>query len=228
MISLFKRKSKIAVEEIPAQPIIPVEEHPASPQSFAPKAPVVAAAPVEEVTPQKEIPLQEEVYVKQAYVQEEAPVVESVMAVAPEIAAEEVPAATPTPVESRATIPSAPVDVPAFDWLQASSLLGDEPDAVAEDMAEIVRELIASADAQFQELRGKKCESERQAISALAHQLRGSLLNFGFSGVGTILYQVEKGEYAPREYLPLVARGQAAFVASQKILSERYPSLRLS
>ena len=84
---------------------------------------------------------------------------------------------------------------PAFDWSQASSLLGDDPSQVADDMAEIVRELVEGADVQFQELKMKNAETDRKAISALAHGLRGCLLNFGFTEVGAILVQVEKGTY---------------------------------
>ena len=45
---------------------------------------------------------------------------------------------------------------PEFDWSQAASLLGDDSSQVADDMAEIVRELVDSAEVQFQELRAKK------------------------------------------------------------------------
>src|SRR5882724_408468 len=171
MISLFKRKSKIAVEEIPTAPSVPVEKHQVEAQPLVKEASVEAAAPVEETFAQVETPV-EEIPAQAATVVEEVPALEDTFV-------EESTTATWAPSEPRAAVPAAPVEAPAFDWSQASSLLGDDPEAVAEDMAEIVRELIASADAQFQELKGKKCESERQAISALAHQLRGSLLNFG-------------------------------------------------
>ena len=73
---------------------------------------------------------------------------------------------------------------PRFDWAQAASLLGDDPNQVADDMAEIVRELVESAEVQFKELKAKKIETERKEVASLAHQLRGCLLNFGFEEVG--------------------------------------------
>ena len=43
---------------------------------------------------------------------------------------------------------------PEFDWSQAESLLGEDPHAVPEDMAEIVLELIDGSKDRFQELKG--------------------------------------------------------------------------
>ena len=117
---------------------------------------------------------------------------------------------------------------PEFDWSQAASLLGDEPSQVPEDMVEIVQELIENANQQFQELKQKNIETDRKAIGSQAHQLRGSLLNFGFVEVGTILLLVEKGEYPAGEYPVLTSRAENAFEASKKLLSARYPSLKLA
>jgi HPt (histidine-containing phosphotransfer) domain-containing protein len=121
---------------------------------------------------------------------------------------------------------SAP-DEPAFDWSQAASLLGDNPDEVDADMAAIVRELVEGAEVQFQDLRAKTNDADRKNISALAHGLRGCLLNFGFTEVGGILMQVEKGTYSSEEYLQRVDQAQAVFVTSKKMLAARYPSLGL-
>jgi len=117
---------------------------------------------------------------------------------------------------------------PAFDWSQAASLLGDDPNAVEEEMAVIVRELVEGAEVQFQQLKLKSAETDRKAISSLAHALRGCLLNFGFTEVGTILMQVEKGTYPPGEYLSRINQAQAVFVASKKLLAARYPSIGLA
>ena len=91
-------------------------------------------------------------------------------------------------------------DEPAFDWDQAASLLGDNPNSVEEEMAVIVRELVDGADGQFAELKAKNAETQRKEIGSLAHGLRGCLLNFGFTAVGTILLEIEKGTYEPSEY----------------------------
>jgi len=117
---------------------------------------------------------------------------------------------------------------PAFDWSQAASLLGDDPNAVDEEMAVIVRELVEGAVVQFQELKSKNAETERKAISSQAHGLRGCLLNFGFTEVGGILFQVEKDAYPASEYLSRIDQAEAAFVASKNLLAARYPSLKLS
>jgi HPt (histidine-containing phosphotransfer) domain-containing protein len=117
---------------------------------------------------------------------------------------------------------------PDFDWSQAASLLGDDPDAVEADMAAIVRELVEGAEVQFQELRLKNAETDRKAISSLAHALRGCLLNFGFTEVGALLFHVEKGSFLAGEYLDRIDQAQAVFVTSKKMLATRYPSLGLS
>jgi len=116
---------------------------------------------------------------------------------------------------------------PAFDWSQAASLLGDDPNGVEADMAAIVLELVEGAEVQFQELRLKNAEADRKAISSLAHALRGSLLNFGFTEVGGLLLQVEKGAYPAGEYLDRIDQAHAVFVASKKLLAARYPSIGL-
>jgi HPt (histidine-containing phosphotransfer) domain-containing protein len=117
---------------------------------------------------------------------------------------------------------------PAFDWAQASSLLGDDPNAVEPDMAAIARELVSDADTQFQALKQLNPETQRKEISSQAHGLRGCLLNFGFTEVGGILLQVEKGPYPSSEYLDRVNQAEAAFIASKKLLAERYPSIGLT
>ena len=60
-----------------------------------------------------------------------------------------------------------------------------------------------------------------------AHGLRGCLLNFGFTEVGTILMQIEKGPCPASEYPGKLDQAYAVFVASKKVLAERYPSLGL-
>jgi HPt (histidine-containing phosphotransfer) domain-containing protein len=116
---------------------------------------------------------------------------------------------------------------PAFDWSQAASLLGDDPNAVEADMAAIVRELVEGADVQFQELKLKNAETDRKSISSLAHGLRGCLLNFGFTEVGGLLMHIEKGTYPSGEYQDKIDQAQAVFVTSKILLATRYPSLGL-
>jgi len=117
---------------------------------------------------------------------------------------------------------------PRFDWAQAASLLGDDPSQVADDMAEIVRELVESAEVQFQDLKAKKIETEKKEIASMTHQLRGCLLNFGFDEVGAMLLHIEKGDYPAPIYPDLLEKARIAFVASRKMLGTRYPSLRIS
>jgi len=114
---------------------------------------------------------------------------------------------------------------PAFDWSQASSLLGDNPNEVEPDMAAIVRELVEGAEVQFQELKMQNPETDRKGISSLAHALRGCLLNFGFTEVGNLLMHVEKGVYPSGEYAGKIDQAYAVFITSKKLLAARYPSL---
>jgi HPt (histidine-containing phosphotransfer) domain-containing protein len=116
---------------------------------------------------------------------------------------------------------------PAFDWSQAASLLGDDPNNVEEDMAAIARELVEGAEAQFQELKSKNPDVDRKGISSVAHALRGCLLNFGFTEVGSILVKIEKEPYETAQYMPMLDEAYAAFLTSKKLLAERYPSLGL-
>ena len=119
-------------------------------------------------------------------------------------------------------------DEPDFDWSQAASLLGEDPEQVPDDMAAIARELVEGANLQFEEMKSKNAGTDRKTISSLAHQLRGCLLNFGFTEVGAVLLQLEGGSYPTSDYLRLVDHAQAVFVVSRKMLGTRYPSLGLS
>lgn len=117
---------------------------------------------------------------------------------------------------------------PSFDWSQAASLLGDDPTQVADDMADIVVELIQGANLHLQELKKKNPETDRKAIASEAHQLRGSLLNFGFTEVGAILLKIEKNEYESGDYLTMLDQTEEVFAASKKMLVARYPSITLA
>ncbi len=114
---------------------------------------------------------------------------------------------------------------PAFDWSQAASLLGDNPNQVEPDMAAIVLELVGGADAQFAELAEKDFATDQKTVSGLAHALRGCLLNFGFTEVGTILQYIEKGPCTAAEFPVKLEEARQAFLASKKMLAERYPSV---
>jgi HPt (histidine-containing phosphotransfer) domain-containing protein len=114
---------------------------------------------------------------------------------------------------------------PAFDWDQAASLLGDNPHQVDPAMAAIVIELVNGADGQFAELAGKDFAADPKTVASLAHALRGCLLNFGFTEVGTILHYIEKGPCTAAEFPIKLAEARAAFLASKKMLAERYPSV---
>ena len=86
---------------------------------------------------------------------------------------------------------------PNFDWSQAASLLGDDPLQVSEDMASIAVELIEGANEQMAELKKMDAQTQRKEINSKTHQLRGSLLNFGFSEVGVLLAEIERSTYTP-------------------------------
>ena len=117
-------------------------------------------------------------------------------------------------------------DQPAFDWAQAGSLLGDDPNNVDGEMAAIARELVEGAEVQFAEMKAKNADTDRKGVSSLAHALRGCLLNFGFTEVGTVLVDIEKGPpCTDAEYHQKLDRAYVAFLASKKMLAERYPSV---
>jgi HPt (histidine-containing phosphotransfer) domain-containing protein len=119
-------------------------------------------------------------------------------------------------------------DEPDFDWSQAASLLGDDPRNVPEEMAAIVQELVETTTLRLQELKDKNFETDLKEVRGLAHQLRGSLLNFGFTGVAGVLWKIEKTEYTLDEYRAMLAETETRFTASTKMLTERYPTLRFA
>jgi HPt (histidine-containing phosphotransfer) domain-containing protein len=114
---------------------------------------------------------------------------------------------------------------PEFDWSQAESLLGEDPQNVPPEIAEIVVELEQSAKERFAELKTLDPAASRVVIGGVAHQLRGSLLNFGFVAVGAILLDIEKKEYPAADYPGLVAKAEKVFYDSMKLLASRYPTL---
>jgi HPt (histidine-containing phosphotransfer) domain-containing protein len=116
---------------------------------------------------------------------------------------------------------------PEFDWSQASSLLGDDPHQVDPEMGGIVLELIESSETRLAELRALN-PADPKPISALAHQLRGSLLNFGYTDVGRLLQKIESKEYQPAEFTAWVDQVIALFHASNQLLAARYPSLGIA
>jgi HPt (histidine-containing phosphotransfer) domain-containing protein len=116
---------------------------------------------------------------------------------------------------------------PAFDWSQAESLLGDNPNEVDPDMAGIVLELISSSEERFQYLK-KMDPADSKAISSLAHQLRGSLLNFGYTEVGGILHKIEYKEFEPGALPGLIDQAVETFRASNKLLAAKYPVIGIA
>jgi HPt (histidine-containing phosphotransfer) domain-containing protein len=111
---------------------------------------------------------------------------------------------------------------PAFDWSQAESLLGDNPQQVDPDMAAIILELISSSETKLAELKTLD-PNEQKPLTSLAHQLRGSLLNFGYTDVGKILHKIEYKEYEGDALPGLIDQAIATFHASNRLLAARYP-----
>jgi len=116
---------------------------------------------------------------------------------------------------------------PAFDWSQASSLLGDNPQQVDPEMAGIILELVETSKARFGDLKALD-PADPKPISSLAHQLRGSLLNFGYTEVGRILQKIESKEYQPGEFGGLVDQAVSVFQASNQLVAARYPTLGIA
>jgi HPt (histidine-containing phosphotransfer) domain-containing protein len=116
---------------------------------------------------------------------------------------------------------------PAFDWSQAESLLGDNPQQVDPEMAAIILELVTTSETRLHELKAFD-PVDPKPISALAHQLRGSLLNFGYTEVGKILQKIESKEYQAAEFTGLVDQSLDAFHASNTLLAAKYPTLGLA
>jgi HPt (histidine-containing phosphotransfer) domain-containing protein len=116
---------------------------------------------------------------------------------------------------------------PAFDWSQAESLLGDNPQQVDPDMAAIILELISSSEEKFAELKTLD-PNEQKPLSSLAHQLRGSLLNFGYTDVGKILHKIEYKEYEGDALPGLIDQAIETFHASNKLLAAKYPVIGIA
>jgi HPt (histidine-containing phosphotransfer) domain-containing protein len=116
---------------------------------------------------------------------------------------------------------------PAFDWSQAASLLGDDPQQVDPEMGAIILELIETSETRLRDLKALD-PAEAKPISSLAHQLRGSLLNFGYTDVGKVLQKIESKDYQPPEFTGLVDEAISVFHASNKLLAARYPALGIT
>ncbi len=117
---------------------------------------------------------------------------------------------------------------PAFDWSQAESLLGENPNQVDPDMAAIVLELIESSETRLQELKAMDPAADPKPVSSLAHQLRGSLLNFGYTDAGKVLHKIEYKEYAEGTFDATCTEAIDVFHASNKLLAAKYPVLGIA
>jgi hypothetical protein len=117
---------------------------------------------------------------------------------------------------------------PAFDWSQAESLLGDNPNQVDPEMGAIILELISSSETRLQELKAMDPAVDPKPVSGLAHQLRGSLLNFGYTDAGKALHKIEYKEYAEGAFGSTMDEAISLFHASNKLLAEKYPVLGIS
>ncbi len=117
---------------------------------------------------------------------------------------------------------------PAFDWSQAESLLGDNPNQVDPDMAGIVLELIDTSETRLQELKAMNPAGDPKAVSGLAHQLRGSLLNFGYTDAGRALHKIEYKEYPEGTFPAACDDAIDLFHASNKLLAAKYPALGIA
>lgn len=114
---------------------------------------------------------------------------------------------------------------PAFDWSQAESLLGEDPNQVDPDMAAIILELVTTSEVRLLELKGMNPAADPKAVSGLAHQLRGSLLNFGYTDAGKALHKIEYKEYPEGAFDATCDEAIDLFHASNKLLAEKYPAL---
>ena len=120
------------------------------------------------------------------------------------------------------------VTEPAFDWSQAESLLGENPNQVDPDMAAIILELIETSETRLLELKGMNPAADPKPVSGLAHQLRGSLLNFGYTDAGKALHKIEYKEYAEGDFSATCDEAIDLFHASNKLLAAKYPVLGIA
>jgi HPt (histidine-containing phosphotransfer) domain-containing protein len=117
---------------------------------------------------------------------------------------------------------------PAFDWSQAESLLGENPDQVDPDMAAIILELIETSETRLHELKGMDPAADPKPVSSLAHQLRGSLLNFGYTEAGKVLHKIEYREYPEGTFESTCDEALEVFHASNRLLAAKYPVLNIA
>jgi hypothetical protein len=120
------------------------------------------------------------------------------------------------------------VKEPAFDWSQAESLLGDNPNQVDPDMAAIILELIETSETRLHELKAMNPATDPKPVSGLAHQLRGSLLNFGYTDAGKALHKIEYKEYPEGAFDATCDEAIDLFHASNKLLAAKYPTLGIA
>lgn len=113
-----------------------------------------------------------------------------------------------------------------IDWAQAESLLGGSQTRIEPEMAEIFLLLKSNTEQSLTELAAYSPVTHLPEIRALAHRLRGSLLNFGFIGVAQDLARLEREEVVETEYPSVVEKIIGLFQESIRQFEQRYPGLR--
>lgn len=114
-----------------------------------------------------------------------------------------------------------------IDWNQASALLGPVGEPVSSEMNELFREMEAYVLEGFQELAKADLKTPESitSVTKRAHQLRGSMLNFGFTGTASILLSVETQKHTPKEITALIKSAKESFISTAASIRASYPDI---
>jgi len=107
-----------------------------------------------------------------------------------------------------------------IDWEQLSAVAEDWP----ADFVEIYDEFVASFPAELQDLRAAITSGDAGRTAAVAHRIKGSAANFGFTGASTNAAKIEAiAKTGQLEGIPVLAEGTSLLfdLAKQEVVKKR-------
>ncbi len=117
--------------------------------------------------------------------------------------------------------------VPFVDHDLAAELFGAHEGGSAQQIGEMVRDLVRSARAELDELGTVAIEGTRERIAARLHRVAGTIVNFAFARAGWDLRRLEAriNEVEPDAFRASIGEAREHFETGVRELAARYPAL---
>jgi len=115
----------------------------------------------------------------------------------------------------------------SVNWDQLSMILGEEGEAVDEELVELFRDFVEDADRRLVELASMDPVSDPNGVAQESHKIRGAALSFGFGKFASILETVETRvlELSSEEIERLLNSARGTFDQSRDLVQGRYACL---